>query len=341
MKNPNGFGSVYKLSGNRRRPYIARKTIGYNPITGNAIKVTIGYYKTKKEATIVLQSYLKKPERVLTDKMTFKEVFNLWREIHYKTITDTTKNHYDKFYKIAISPYFDKMIFKDIKFAEVQIFMDNLNYSKSTSKLIKAILKNVWIFALKNDFIDKNIIELVNVSGVENVIKRRIFTKKEIDILWEHKNNEIVASILILIYTGMRINELLKLKNKDINLEERYLIAGSKTLAGKDRIIPINLKIFPLITKRMNLKNDFLFMKFDKKINYSTYAIAFKNILSNLGIENHTVHDTRHTFASMLNNANANTSSIKAIIGHSSYVTTEKIYTHKDLTELRKAIELL
>ena len=42
-----------------------------------------------------------------------------------------------------------------------------------------------------------------------------------------------------------------------------------------------------------------------------------------------------------MNNADANRTSIKKIIGHSSYETTEKIYTHKDIEELRKAINLI
>ena len=56
---------------------------------------------------------------------------------------------------------------------------------------------------------------------------------------------------------------------------------------------------------------------------------------------NHMPHDCRHTFATLLNNAEANATSIKKLIGHSSFITTEKIYTHKDKEELRKAIDLI
>ena len=47
MKLPNNYGSVYKLSGNRRRPYIAKITIGYNN-KGKQIFKPIGYYATKE-----------------------------------------------------------------------------------------------------------------------------------------------------------------------------------------------------------------------------------------------------------------------------------------------------
>ena len=57
MRLPNGFGSVHKISGNRRRPYRARITIGWK-YTKEKIKIqeykTIGYYATKQEGLIAL-----------------------------------------------------------------------------------------------------------------------------------------------------------------------------------------------------------------------------------------------------------------------------------------------
>ena len=54
MKLPNGFGTVYKLSGNRRNPYVAKKTKGWeiDPKTGKSkqLYTVVGYYPTRKEA---------------------------------------------------------------------------------------------------------------------------------------------------------------------------------------------------------------------------------------------------------------------------------------------------
>lgn len=55
----------------------------------------------------------------------------------------------------------------------------------------------------------------------------------------------------------------------------------------------------------------------------------------------YTIHDTRHTFATLLNNANANQSAITKLIGHSDFSITENVYTHKDTEELRKALIIL
>ena len=48
MKNPNGFGSIVKLSGNRRKPYAVRKTIGWNE-KGHPIYMMIGYYADRQQ----------------------------------------------------------------------------------------------------------------------------------------------------------------------------------------------------------------------------------------------------------------------------------------------------
>ena len=56
---------------------------------------------------------------------------------------------------------------------------------------------------------------------------------------------------------------------------------------------------------------------------------------------NHTPHECRHTCATMLDNANANETATKRILGHSVQGITKGVYTHKDLHQLKKAIDLL
>ena len=53
--------------------------------------------------------------------------------------------------------------------------------------------------------------------------------------------------VLILLYTGIRAEEFLILENKNIHLDDQYVITGVKTDAGKSRIIPIHNDILPII----------------------------------------------------------------------------------------------
>ncbi|WP_300393056.1 site-specific integrase, partial [Fusobacterium sp.] len=195
---------------------------------------------------------------------------------------------------------------------------------------------------LKNDYILNNRIKFIEIGKKEKVLERRIFTQEEIERLWIYKNEKYVYIVLMLLYTGMRIGELINLKNEDIDLENGVIhITESKTESGI-RDIPINSKILPLIIKNMKLKQKY-FLKGEttEKLSYSTFKPRFVKLLDSLNIEPHTIHDTRHTFASLLNNANANPTSIIRIMGHAKFTTTENIYTHKDRNELEKAINLI
>ncbi len=55
----------------------------------------------------------------------------------------------------------------------------------------------------------------------------------------------------------------------------------------------------------------------------------------------HKPHDCRHTFATLMDSTGANKVSIKPITGHASQDITDKVYTHKDIEQLKKAIDLI
>ena len=69
MKNPNGYGSVVRLSGNRRNPFCARKTVGWNE-KGHPIYKPVGYFKTRQEAMIALAEYNRNPYDIDLSKIT-------------------------------------------------------------------------------------------------------------------------------------------------------------------------------------------------------------------------------------------------------------------------------
>ena len=63
-------------------------------------------------------------------------------------------------------------------------------------------------------------VDILKFSKVNpNARDRNPFTKKDIDILWSMKEDKWYQIALMLIYTGVRIGELLELEKKDVNLE--------------------------------------------------------------------------------------------------------------------------
>ena len=89
MKNPNGYGSVVKLSGSRRKPFCARRTIGWN-IKGHPIYRNIGYYATRKEGIIALAEYNKNPYDLNYAKLTMAELYTKWSERDFPKMAKAT-----------------------------------------------------------------------------------------------------------------------------------------------------------------------------------------------------------------------------------------------------------
>ena len=87
MRLPNGYGSVVKMSGKRRRPYMVRKTIGWHldETKGRQIQdfQIIGYAETRAEGLKMLAEYNQNPYDVNVAKVTFSEVYERWSKYKY------------------------------------------------------------------------------------------------------------------------------------------------------------------------------------------------------------------------------------------------------------------
>lgn len=336
MKNQNSTGSIYKLKGKRRKSWAVR--ISYQNDIGVMKRKYLGYFETKKEAQETLFNYNKNP--LLFSGKTFGEIKNLWFSSVKEKITISSVKKTGiilKFFNIL-----DKYKISDIKLFQLQKIFDEMSFSYNYKGNCKSVLNRIFDFAVKNDFIESNKVKFVELGKKNIVIERKIFTKKEIEVLWKNLEIKNVYLILILIYTGMRVGELLNLKVADVDLGNKVIyIRKSKTDAGV-RTIPIPDKVLSLFTDNICYENEyFIFTKTFNQMSYMSFRYIFESILRKVGLQKHTIHDTRHTFATMLNNADANSTSIIKLIGHSDFSTTENIYTHKDIEELRKAINLL
>lgn len=343
MRMPNGYGAVIKLKGKRRRPYQVRVTVGFTD-EGKQLFNYLGYFAKREEALEALAIYKKNPYDIKAEGITFAEVYEKWSDEHFKKVSDSTIERYSNCFRKYCKTLY-KMRFKDIRLIHLQGVIDNSKMAHPTRAAIKSLFNVLFNFAIKNDIVDKNYAKYVDVGKREGVVKRKPFTQKEIEKLFQYADTfEFVDTILIMIYTGLRIGELLDLKNKNIFLNERYMIGGLKTEAGKDRIIPINRKIEPYIRRYYNAGNEYLITNFKgKKMEYSNYRREkWNNIMEKLKLDDgHKPHDARHTFASLMDSAGANKLCIKRIIGHSSQDITEDIYTHKTIEELIEAIDLI
>ena len=156
MKLPNGFGSVYKLSGNRRNPYVAKKTKGWeiDPITGKSkqLYITVGYYPTRKEALTALAEYNKDPFDLHHATITFEEVYENWSEIHFEKIKDT--NGYRAAFNTS-KPLW-KMRFVDIKLDHLQSVVDSSGKNTPTLKTLKILWGLMYDYAVIHEIVSQD-----------------------------------------------------------------------------------------------------------------------------------------------------------------------------------------
>lgn len=350
MKLPNGYGSVYKLPGNRRKPWAVRITVSRKEDKDGKIHWKykyLGYYETQSEALVALAHYNENPYDMDANKTTFAEVFEKWSAEHYPKISKSNINGYNASYKLCELLY--SMRFNDIRKSHLQGVVDNCGKNYPTLRKLKVLFTVMYKFALENDICSKDYSQYVDIAQYKdqnpNAYNRKPFSSTEIETVWKWKDtNEYISVILMLIYCGCRIGELLDLKKENVNIAERWFdITASKTESGI-RKTPISKKVLPFFEYWYN-KNDceYLLSTPDAKhfIYRNYYDSYWKPFVDQMGMPDHRPHDTRHTCISLLTAAGVDDKIIKKIVGHKGQSVTETVYTHFEIQQLIDAIDLI
>ena len=332
MKKPNGYGTVYKKSGKRRNPWVAEVTKEfYLELNGKRVdpknideedlpnckykrkRAAIGYFPTRKDAEVALAKYNSNP---YDTGWLFKDVYAKWTEHGFDGMADGTILDYKRAYKYLFPLHNRK--FADLKVIDLEKCLKESGRSLNVQITMKKLLSHLYKYGLRYDMCNYNMAERFSVDVPETEIERKPFTAEEIQWLWDNKDDYRARSALIMIYTGMRINELYKM---ELDKDNWCFVGGSKTKAGKNRIVPIREKIKPLVGIEIPFA-------------YGTFYNTERKWMKELG---HTPHDCRVTFTTMYKDADE--IAVKLIIGHKINDLTKRVYTKYTLDELRNVIE--
>lgn len=332
-RNPNNYGCVTKLKGNRSRPWVIKVTM-YDA-DGFAFQKAVGYAENEIEARKMLAAYNNNPWDVKRETVTLVELFNQWKELKLPKMSKCTQlclksafKHCSKYYGVK---------YRTLKAYQMQDTIDNCGRGYSTQGAIKTLWGHLDKFAFEMDIIDKMYSQLTTTPQAPETT-REPFTPEQVTALWDLEGKEPdqwVESVLIYLYTGFRLNEILNLPLSDVNFDEWTITAGLKTKNGKSRIVPIHERIKPFFEKRKNQK----YLN-GKRISPSSYYIFWNQVMEKIGVD-HTPHEARHTFETFLDNAGGNRKCIDLLMGHKSGDTGNRIYNHKTIDQLRDTIALL
>lgn len=348
LRNKNGYGSVVKLSGRRRKPYEVRVNTRmderYYPVYD-----VLGRFESREEAVIALADYNKNPYDISNRSITFSALYDKFYKDKYehsgKVYSVSTKNCTKSAFNHCTALH--DRVYKDLRTNDFRTVLNQLDQNgKPLSHAMQEHIKNLFNqmdkFAMQNDIIDKSYSAFATITVADDDQPGVPFSKEELELLWKNQDKPWIDSILIYIYSGWRISELLTMPSKNIDLETGTFTGGLKTSSGKNRIVPIHSKIRVFVEKRLKDQCGALFALNGKPVSKNDYTKIFKNTLVDIGITTyHTPHDARHTFTSLLDSAGANPVCIDRLVGHASKSITSKVYTHKDIEELKQAIELI
>lgn len=156
FKLPNGFGSITKKSGNRRKPYEIRKYV-------DGKQKVIGYETSYENALAFLCDYNKDPLLFSSSEMTFAELFCLVKAYLYPKIKERTQTSYNCAYK-QLDRLYDKQ-FSKIKIGDLQLAIQDIHdkgIGYSTQKKARQVLHHIYSYAIKYEIISSEKI-LVNI----------------------------------------------------------------------------------------------------------------------------------------------------------------------------------
>lgn len=332
------------------------------------------YDKIVKFINLPSKIYIKtstKPTYIDKASYTFEQVYNEYSKYYFPTkeeIEIERKTHQKAKGKFSSDTMYvrkaafktslplHKVPYKDLRTLDFQKIIDTTNGATKKLERLRYLYMELDDFAEQKDIIEKGYAKYIKIENTNySKIEKVPFSDNEIQILWKERIKEkkthlrnnseekekIVRDILlILLYSGMRIEELLFLFTSNVYLDEGYFIGGLKTESGKNRIIPIHHLIKPIFEEYYNKENNFFITYNKEKLQYSVYRIWLNEYMKRLNFK-HTSHDARHSVVTELDHKNANLKCRNLILGHKCKDTGNEVYNKKNLQDLIDTIELI
>ncbi len=317
-KRPNGMGTVWKKSGNRTKPWEAQKAGIY-----------VGSYATKYEAEQALRALdgVRISDRL---NLTFGEIYDRWLKEHSRTVSASAMRDYAAAYSRCGELH--GKVFRSLRasdFQSVLMELEDKNYSRSSCNKQIQLFSMLSEWAIREEICRVNYARFVTTT-VKEESKRTAFTPDQIAAI---AASPLPAAqvVMILLSTGCRPNELFKAATADCH--ETYFVSGSKTEAGKDRLIPVapfGLPFYQALRDKAIAGNcaKLLDAYTGSRSQALFTARDWPALMQSLGITGMTPYNCRHTYTTMAVQSGLRPEILQRILGHANYSTTVEVYTH-------------
>lgn len=336
--------------------------------------------QTNKKDFIALKKKMQQADEanalVKKSPVTFKEFskrFIAHKETRWKK---TTYVNNVRIFNSRLYPAFGSKKLQSIKTAHINTFFDELqrdNKAGQTQKNIWNLLNSLFKFAISEDVIAYNPLDKAEkIKSTKSPRETKALPKDVIEHLLatakeyyeesrtnKHLNGLIYPFILLALNGGERRAELMGLYWKDMDFTTNMIhirrtltevdglaIDTPKTEKSK-RDIPMPPNVMQELEKVLTPYNNgacpFVFhTKSNKPMAPSNMYRTYKSILKKAGLsKDWTIHELRHTYGSILVNAQVPFPTVSENMGHSNISTTLNVYTHAQKEGAQKAVSIL
>lgn len=291
--------------------------------------------------------------------MTYSQWLNIWTENYIKpSVKERTYIRYNQLIRTHIDKKIGEMVVNDITPIILQSFVTELllrgnnktgnglsaNTVNSIISVIQSSLKTAYSVGIANEY-------------EANKIKRPKTKEKQVECFSCQEQKKIeqyvlcckkdkMFGVVLCLYTGLRIGELLALTWSDIDFGKGLLFVsktchdssdGQKHIRKIDspktvnsrRVIPLSKQILPLLKNLKKRSNcEYIIADGDKPVYVRSYQRTFELLLKKLGIAHKGFHSLRHTFATRALECGMDVKTLSEILGHKNPTITLSRYTH-------------
>ena len=282
-----------------------------------------------------------KPQKV---SCTLQELYGRWEPTHKAGAS--TMGCYRAAFKYFEDLWFTKV--DELTVDDLQECLDECGKGKRTQENMRAVLGLMFKYAVPRKLCEMNLAQFLTINA-EASSHRPGFSPEDLHKITENVcRSQRVDIVMCMIYTGFRPSEFLSLMGKDYDEEKQTLTGGSKTAAGRNRIVTVSPKIQPFIPSvgaDEPLWGEWDLKSFTEKVFYPALEeCGIDNPIVEVGggVKRHkyTPHTCRHTFATLMKSVPGADKDKLELIGHAS---SEMLRYYQDvgLEDLRKITDKL
>lgn len=330
-KRENGAGTAFQLKG--RDDWTAEVTLGYDRHGKRIYKRKSGF-RTRMEALDYIPT-MRQSFSEANIGITVREVFEIVMARFEGS--EATVKQYRMVFNRALAMVADYPV-KHLQPMDWQRILDLMKHDGFSSSYRSAALSVIRMInrqAVLEGAIEQDRSSAVRVGRHDRKLYHVALDDDEIKqhLVLADAGDEDAMIACILIFTGMRANELFTLPSASYNRDGRFFVGGSKTASGRNRIIPLASRILPYVEHFASKDQEKLI-----GIAYITFQKRLITFYKRTGLTVHTAHDFRRTFATRMKTVDAPDADKTAIIGHANIEMT-KYYQDSRAEELRNIVE--